>query len=79
MNGLLKVHLGMGQFQDVYRLPVFLPLRLEGKLRCPFLYVLLQVEIKDMNVHKGFNKSFAAGEQYSTDDYKASETIGKLF
>lgn len=39
-------------------------------------YVLPQ---GDVNVHKGFNKSLGGGKQYSTDDYKASETSCKLY
>lgn len=42
-------------------------------------YLLPQVEIKDMNVHRDSIKSVGGGEQYSTDDYKASETSGKLY
>ena len=43
------------------------------------LYLLPQVEMKDVNVHKGFNKSLGGGEQYPTGDCKASETSGKSY
>lgn len=83
MNTLLKVHLGVWCVQDFYRISHIPNTDTQREVKMSFSlntpYVSPELEIKAVNVHKGFNKSLGGGEWYSADDYKGSETRGKWY
>lgn len=83
MNTLLKVHLGVWCVQDFYRISHIPNTDHQREVKVSFSlnipYVSPELEIKAVNVHKGFNKSLGGGERYSADDYKGSETRGKWY